>query len=115
MLFSALHKTLSQTNDITNHALHVFDATIVTQCLKILLASIVLGLVSYGTLYLVNPILNTHTVFGIFAQAGIATTAGVLVYILLTRSLGLKESEAIFKGMQKIWHLFKHKKARNQN
>ncbi len=115
LLFSALHKTLSQTNDITNHALHVFDATIVTQCLKILLASIVLGLVSYGTLYLVNPILNTHTVFGIFAQAGIATTAGVLVYILLTRSLGLKESEAIFKGMQKIWNLFKHKKARNQN
>ena len=80
----------------------MFDATIVTQTLKILLASVLLGAVSYGTLYLVDPILNTHTIFGIFAQAAIATILGGVAYVALTRHLDVMESKAIANGFFKV-------------
>ncbi len=102
LLFTFLHKYLNTKDPATEKVLAVFDATIVTQTLKILLASILLGGVTYGTLYLIDPILNTHTVFGIFAQASIATALGGIAYVALTRYLDVMESKAISDGFFKV-------------
>ncbi len=115
LLFVALHRyIIKDTEDqanVTKKALHVFDTTIVIQSFKILLASVVLGLVSYATLYIVNPFLNTRTVLGIFTQSALATIAGVFFYILLTSKLHITESEAIANTIGKIWKLIRGKKA----
>lgn len=110
LLFAYLHRALAEKSDDTLKALHMFDATIVTQTLKILLASIVLGVVSYGTLYLVDPILNTHTVIGIFLQASIATILGAIAYVVLTRYLNVLESKTIAAGVFKVWRYIRGKR-----
>lgn len=102
LLFVFLHRALEKKDVVTQRTLTMFDATIVTQTLKILLASVLLGAVSYGTLYLVDPILNTHTIFGIFAQAAIATILGGVAYVALTRYLDVMESKAIANGFFKV-------------
>lgn len=102
LLFVFLHRALEKKDAVTQRTLTMFDATIVTQTLKILLASVLLGAVSYGTLYLVDPILNTHTIFGIFAQAAIATILGGVAYVALTRYLDVMESKAIANGFFKV-------------
>lgn len=111
LLFAALHRSFIKTDPFNKKALHFFDAAIVTQCLKILLASIALGLTSYGTLYLIDPVVNTHTVLGLFTASAISTATGGVVYVLLTQALGIKESQAIFKLMRKILATFQNKKA----
>lgn len=105
LLFAALHRAFINDDDKNKKVLTVFDNTLVNQSLKILLASLVLGLIIYGTLYLVDPILNTHTVLGIFAQAGIATTLGGITYIFLTHKLHVKESQTIAIGLKKIFKI----------
>lgn len=110
LLFAALHRSFMKKNDLRQKPLHVFDATIITQCLKILLSSMVLGLISYGTLYLINPFVNTHTVLGIFTQSLLATLFGGSAYVILTHKLGVKESEAIFRSILKIASILKPKK-----
>lgn len=103
LLFVALHRSFVVQDHVNQSELHVFDSTIVVQSLKILFSSILLGGVSYLTLYLIDPILNTHTVFGIFAQASIATVTGTVVYVITTRYLGIKESQAIGRSIGKLW------------
>ncbi len=102
LLFVFLHRYLNTKDPATEKVLTVFDATIVTQTLKILLASIFLGIITYGSLYLLEPILNTHTVFGIFAQATISTMLGGIAYIVITQRLDVMESKAIAAGFVKV-------------
>jgi putative peptidoglycan lipid II flippase len=102
LLFAALHRAFVNDNDENKKVLSVFDNTLVNQSLKILLSSLVLGLIIYGTLRLVDPIVNTHTVLGIFAQAGIASVLGGVVYIFLTHKLEVRESQTIAAGIGKF-------------
>lgn len=102
LLFSALHKSLSDESGGGKKNLEIFDATLVTQTFKIVLASMAFGVVTYGSLYLVAPFLNTRTVVGIFLQAAIATTFGGVVYIIFTRAMDVMESKAIAAGFFKV-------------
>lgn len=109
LLFAALHKSFSDESSTDRKSIEIFDTTLVIQTLKIVLASMVLGVMTYGTLYVVNPILNTHTVIGIFLQAAIATTVGGIAYILLTRAMDVMESEAIVNGFFKFLRFLRGK------
>lgn len=109
LLFAALHRAFMSDDSENKKALSVFDNTLVNQSLKILLSSLVLGLIIYGTLYLVNPIVNTHTVIGIFTQAAVATTFGGVAYVFLTHKLEVRESEAIAAGIGKIWRIIRRR------
>jgi putative peptidoglycan lipid II flippase len=102
LLFVYLHRALESNDTETEQTLRVFDSTIVTQTLKILLASVILGAVSYGVLYLVDPILNTHTIFGIFAQSALSTGLGGVAYVAVTRYLVVYEAESISQGFFKV-------------
>ncbi len=109
LLFVYLHRYLNTHDPATQKVLTVFDTTIVTQTLKILLASTLLGGITYTCLYLLDPILNTHTVFGIFAQASISTILGSIAYIGLTRYLNIIESKAIAAGFVKVLRFIRGK------
>ncbi len=109
LLFAALHRSFTATDHVSKATIRVFDGAIITQTLRILLASLVLGFVSYMTLYVVDPIVNTHTVFGIFVQSGFATITGGFVYFLLTTALGIKESMAVAASIKKIWRFVRGK------
>lgn len=49
---------------------------------KIFVASVIAGLTAYGALYAMDSFLDTHTVFGLFTQAGISSATGIAMYIL---------------------------------
>lgn len=56
--------------------------------LKILLASIILAVVCYYTLRLTANFVNMQTFWGLFLQASLSASAGIIVYILITWRLG---------------------------
>jgi putative peptidoglycan lipid II flippase len=103
LLFVYLHRAFTQIDHVNTQSLQVFDRTIVKQSSKILAASVFLGIACYLTLYLINPFLNTHTVVGIFAQAAIASIVGSIVYVVTTQYLGVKESQAIWRSIGKVY------------
>lgn len=117
LLFVYLHRSFVVQDHVNKTTLQVFDVTIVTQSLKILLASILLGGISYLTLNLVDlgykkipfSILNTHTVLRIFIQASVATITGSVAYVIFTRYLGIKESQVIGRSIGKIWRFVRGK------
>lgn len=59
------------------------EATVYLAGAKILGASIVAGLASYGTLFFAEPLISTDTAPGLFFQAGIAAIVGGAVYLTL--------------------------------
>lgn len=109
LLFVALHRSFVFQDHVNKNALHIFDSAIITQSFKILLSSILLGGISYLTLYVVAPVLNTHTVLGIFTQAFTATVTGGVIYVVTTKYLGIKESQAIWQSIGKIWRFARGK------
>lgn len=67
------------------------DKHIMRSTLIICLISIVSGWALYGILYLVAPFVNTHTAIGLLIQAGLAGMAGLTIYLLLAKLVGLEE------------------------
>ena len=61
----------------------------------------VLGLITYIVLYLIDPLVDTHTVLGLMIQAGTASVLGLIAYIAVTRWMGLYEAEKIMKTFSK--------------
>jgi putative peptidoglycan lipid II flippase len=109
LLFAFLHKSFSETGKDTKQILNVFDATIVTQSFKIVLASILLGVTTYATLYIISPVVNTHTVIGIFLQAALATITGSIVYVWVTGRLNVKESLLAVSLIARAWNYLRSK------
>lgn len=95
LLFAAMHMSFDKKDEVTKRTLHVFDAALVTQSLKILLASIVLGLVTYTTLNVAAFGFNTRTIIGIFIQTALAGIFGGIAYLILTRAMHVSESKII--------------------
>jgi putative peptidoglycan lipid II flippase len=109
LLFASLHNVFAKQDEPVPKMLALFDATLVTQSLKILIASMLLGVVTYSALYVVAPLVNTHTVVGIFLQATISTLLGGVAYILLTNRLQVYESKYIAASVVKIWRFITRK------
>jgi len=91
-------------NKKTNFVCH---GKIYKPLLKIIFASIIAGLFSYGTLYTVEPLLNTHTFIGIFTQGLSAGIVGISVYCFISWKLAIEEFIIFKNSIQK--KLFKTK------
>jgi putative peptidoglycan lipid II flippase len=68
-----------------------FDLPLLTATMKIILATVIMGIVSYSLIYAIGPRVNTHTVVGIFTQASLSGLGGILVYAALTYWMGFGE------------------------
>ncbi|MBI1888559.1 MAG: murein biosynthesis integral membrane protein MurJ [Candidatus Spechtbacteria bacterium] len=82
-----------------------WDSGLLGSGVKIFVASMVSGVLAYGILFLVGPFVNTKTVLGLSLQAGIATTAGAVAYVLLMlvfRAPELNSFQRLFKGRLRL-------------
>jgi len=75
--------------------------------LKIIFASIIAGFFAYGTLYAIEPFLNTRTVVGIFTQGLSAGIVGIAIYCFLAWKLAIEEFMIFKNSIQR--KLFKTK------
>ena len=75
---------------------------------KISFNSIIAGLLAYGSLQILAPLVDMHTFFGIFIQGFIAGIIGLLTYIILSIVFKLKEVEGIKKILIKSLALIKN-------
>lgn len=98
LLFLVLRNELHKANSSQTA---LFDSELLSSTAKIILSSIFMGLIVYGFIYLVGPLVNTRTTFGILLQSGAATVAGVAVYLLMGKILKLPEAERILLILRK--------------
>lgn len=66
---------------------------------KMLLGVMVLAVVSYGLMYAVEPLVNTHTWLGLAMQTAFAAGVGALVYLGLTWIIGVGEARTFARGI----------------
>ncbi len=85
------------------HALaHGFDLRIAQSFVKIVFASIVLGVVCFAALRLVAPFVNTRTGLGITIQSGIAASLGALSFVLAGLALKLEEASSLTRRLVRL-------------
>jgi putative peptidoglycan lipid II flippase len=83
-----------------------FTGRVANTFFQSLSASIVAGFVSYLSLQLFAPILNTTTLVGIFLQGFLAGLIGIFAGILILLALGNKEIKEVWETFhQKIWNI----------
>jgi putative peptidoglycan lipid II flippase len=98
-----------QRTESTKKTLSEADPFLFSSIAKILLASLLMGVSAYGTLYIIAPILNlknlpsTHTGFGLLVQAGCATLVACAVYLISTYFFDLEESKKLTAYIKKIF------------
>jgi len=78
--------------DMNKESLRNFDKIISTETLKIVFASLAAGIAVYGTLYAIEPFVNTRTVLGLLIQAGLAGGIGVFIYLVSASSFKLNQA-----------------------
>ena len=66
---------------------------------KIIIATLLMGLVTYSLLYILDLIVNTRTFVGIFLQGLLAAIGGVIIYCLATILLKSEEMRGIIKKL----------------
>lgn len=64
---------------------------------KILVGVLAMGAMGYGALQAMSWVVNTHTFWGLFAQAGVAAVIAGFTYLAVTKKLGVPEVGMILK------------------
>lgn len=99
LLYTFLHRALSLTDQ--TEQVKKFDEVIAKRVIKVIIASVALGITSYFMLHMMASLVNNQTVFGLIVQSGVAVFAGGTVYIALTKWLGLIEGQKISNSFAK--------------
>lgn len=79
------------------------DRVIIRSTIKILVASAVMGFVTWLSLRAVLPGVNTHTRIGIFLQGAIAGISGLTVYGIIALVFRFDEVKIIAAQIKKYW------------
>ncbi len=100
LLMMYLHKHIQ--SELKNHDIvHQSDYYIIASTAKIIIATLIAGIVAYVALYIVAVMVDTHTVFGIFIQASLAGFAGVAAYLGITNHYKIPEAVSIQSAIAK--------------
>jgi len=75
----------------------IHDEFMIVNSLKIIIASLLAGAGTFVSLYLVAPVINTHTYWGLLIQAGVSAFIGIGIYLGVGWLLGLAESQDLVK------------------
>lgn len=76
-------------------------ALILRRSVPITIASIAAGVVTYGTLDLMTPLVNTHTFWGILGQVVVSTVMGLVTYALASLILRSKEMWQFLRSLER--------------
>lgn len=71
--------------------------TLLNMIVRVVASSLIMGAVGYGALQAMSWIVDTHTFFGLLAQAVVALVVSALTYLAITRKLNLPEVKMILK------------------
>ncbi|MBU2235520.1 murein biosynthesis integral membrane protein MurJ [Patescibacteria group bacterium] len=82
------------------------DHRIITSTLKIILLSLLMGLVVQGLKYVIGPLVDMKTFFGVFIQTAGSIFGGGLIYISLAVKLNFDEVDIIKRFFQKAKNQF---------
>lgn len=74
------------------------DKYLFTETVKIIGASLFMGLAGYATLYIIAPLVNTHTVIGLLIQLTLAFFISMTVFIIAGKLLKIPQTSHILKG-----------------
>ncbi len=75
----------------------IHDDYLIVNSLKIIIASLIAAAASYVSLYMVAPLVNMHTYWGVLIQGTVAGFIGVAVYLAVGWLVGLAESHDLVK------------------
>lgn len=105
LLIIYLHRGLQA--DLRNEKIiRQSDYYIVLNCAKILVATLLTGLVAYSLLYLFALVFDNQTIIGIFLQTGLSTIIAGLVYIFITAWMGLPDAAKIKSTLDRMVSFF---------
>ncbi len=105
LLMIYLHKHIKR--DLkNNNIVRESDYYIASNTSKILVACLISGAVAYGSLYVLALIVDTHTVLGIFLQAGLASVISGISYLYITDKFAIPDAVKIKAGLSKMGQFF---------
>lgn len=82
------------------------DQSIITYSSKIALASFLMGISAYGSLYLIARLVNTHTVLGILLQTGFTVAISAVVYLIIAAKLKVPDAAGLVRYLDKTGRFF---------
>ncbi len=94
VLFFILRRKISLV--ISGSSLEIFDSGIFISLAKVTVASICMGLVGYATLYIMAPLVDTHTALGLLIQSGVAFVSAGAVFYAVGNFLRLPQLKNLF-------------------
>jgi putative peptidoglycan lipid II flippase len=104
-LFVILRYQLAKDLSAAPEVMENFDLKLIEAVLKILLASIAMGIVGYLAIYLLAPLVNTRTGLGILIQSGLACLLAICAFLAVAVKLKLKEATSVLISIKKIIRL----------
>ncbi len=99
LMFSCLRWKLNS----ENVSLVYFDKQVGTFLAKLVISTILMGLIGYASIYAFAPLVNTTTTLGIFIQSGISASIAVLVFIICGYYLNIPQVKLILNFVKKIF------------
>jgi len=100
-LFIILRQQLGKDLNNTPGVIKDFDLGLTQDVIKILAASVIMGIVGYTSIYLLAPLVNTRTGLGILIQSGLSVLLSVIVYIYLGLKLKLPEASSLINFLKR--------------
>jgi len=76
---------------------HIHDEYLIVNSLKIIIAALLGGTATYVSLYMISPLVDLHTYWGVLIQAVSAGIIGLGVYLGIGWTLGLSETQDLVK------------------
>jgi putative peptidoglycan lipid II flippase len=86
-----------------NVSLKEFDAELAEFIPKILLSSILMGLVAYGGVYATEHFVDTQTTIGIMVQSAISIFAALITFILCAYALEIEQAKWAIAFLKKVF------------
>ncbi len=93
-LYIILRSRISAT--IPEISLNNFDSSIFVSTTKVIISSLIMGVVGYGALYALAPLVDTHTVLGLLVQSGVAFVLAGTAFYAVGNYLGLSQLKNLF-------------------
>ncbi len=76
---------------------NIHDEYVIVSSLKIIISSLVGGIVAYLALYIAAAFVHTNTYFGLLGQALVSAILGAVSYLAISWSLGLSETHNLVR------------------
>jgi putative peptidoglycan lipid II flippase len=80
-----------------------FDSEVGKFVLKIMIASVIMGLVGYGAIHVFAPLVNTQTTIGIVIQSGLSVFVALLAFLLVSYKIGIQQTQRVLSIFKKVF------------